>query len=583
MSHLLTCSDLAKSFGPRPLFEGLSLSLREGERVGLIGPNGAGKTTFLRILAGIEDSDSGKLICRRGLRVSYLPQSESFTERRTIGEILFEFTSESLDEATRHGMVGAIINLVELPSEETLVGKLSGGFKKRLAIASRLLEEPELLLLDEPTNHLDLESIEWLESLLKSASFATVVISHDRAFLDSVAERIVEVNRRYPEGFVSVDGNYSRFLLQREEVLERLERERQSLANSVRREVEWLRRQPKARTTKSSARIEQAQGMIDELQARTSRARLGTQAEVDFSSTGRQTKELLVAKKIAKSFQERRVFSGLELSLFKGSKLGIVGRNGSGKSTLLKILSGEIPPDEGSLWVAPKLRIVTFDQQRAALRKELSLRRYLAPEGDSVFFDGRMIHVASYASRYLFSGEQLDTPVGSLSGGEQARLLIAKLILEPADLLLLDEPTNDLDIETVEALEESLQNFPGAVVLISHDRELMRQVATQYLVLAPEGHQFVSSYDQWQALLAKPTLSNKQDGTRPKEKRVNSKELQKVQRAIEKKEQEISVTEQSLAQEIERGGDIVELCRSLGTQKEELERLYERWQEIEVG
>jgi len=579
MAHLLNCTGLAKSFGPRPLFEGLSISIHEGERIGLIGPNGAGKSTFLKILAGIETYDGGNLNKRRDLRISYLPQAEDFDLDLPIETLLYNFTPKGLDDFERHAIALEIKNRVGLP--DGTGRELSGGYRKRLGIATRLVQGPELFLLDEPTNHLDLEGILWLENLLLESPFAYVVISHDRSFLENVTNRTVEISSRYPQGFISIDGNYQVFLEKREQVVEQLERERQSLSNSVRREVEWLRRQPKARTTKSSSRIEQAEGMINELKAQTSRARSIGQADVEFSSTGRETKQLAVAEKISKRFGEKLIVSGLDISLRKGSKLGVVGRNGSGKSTILKMLTGELEPDSGTVWRAPNLRVVTFDQQRLGLKKGVSLKRYLAPDSDSVMFQDRMIHVASYAARYLFKGEQLETQVSELSGGEQARLLIAKLILEPADLLLLDEPTNDLDIETLESLEESLQDFPGALVIISHDRKLMQEVADTFLVIEDGKYNYVSSYEQWQSSLKQ--LGNKKS----QKKNTNSteptryKDLQKLQKSIEKIEGEIEKLEETLAKDVEAGKDIVELCKKISAKRDDLNSHYEKWQEIE--
>lgn len=581
MSHLLSCTALQKSFGARPLFENLTLTIHERERIGLIGPNGAGKSTFLKILAGLEDLDSGQIVTRRKLRIAYLPQTEDFDLTKGVDEILLSHVPESLSEAERYARIGEIVSIVDLPTNNPLASELSGGFRKRLGIATRLLQDPDLLLLDEPTNHLDLEGIIWFEKFLLETTFAFIVISHDRTFLENVTGRTVEVNRRYPEGFISVDGNYAEFLERRDEILQQLERQQQNLSNSVRRETEWLRRQPKARTTKSSARIQQAEEMISQLQTARSRSQISVQSDVDFSSTGRQTKQLIVVEHLTKSFGERRIVKGLDLTLLKGMKLGVVGRNGSGKSTLLKLLAGEIEPDSGKLWRAPDLRVVTFDQQRKGLNQNVSLRRYLAPDSDSVVFQDRLIHVASYAARYLFKGEHLDTPVSKLSGGEQARLLIAKLILQPADVLLLDEPTNDLDIDTLEALEESLDNFPGAVVLITHDRTLLQGVCDLFLVLHKGKAQYVASYDQWQKVIEKQEAETVVAPTQARSNQKDRKEIEKVEKAILKAETAVTKIEHQIAEEAQAGRQTKDLCKDLEVAKKNVQNLYTRWEELE--
>ena len=597
MSHLITCSEITKSFGPRPLFEGISLTIHEGERIGMIGPNGAGKSTFLKILAGVETSDSGTLLLRKGLRVAYLPQSEDFDPSLSVEDVLMSHTSELLSDEERHGQVGVVRNIVGLPSGDTNAQKLSGGWRKRLAIATRLLHDPDLLLLDEPTNHLDLDGILWLEQYIATVSYAVVIISHDRTFLENATTRTIEINRRYPQGFLSVDGNYSQYLVRREEMLQQLRQQEASLANTVRREVEWLRRGPKARTTKASARIQQAEQSIAELSERRSRAREVGTAAVDFSSTGRQTKQLIVCDGVSKSFGERKIVKKLSMPLVKGTKLGIVGPNGEGKSTILKLLIGALAPDEGSIYRAPALRIVTFDQQRDALERAQSLRRYLAPESDTVIFQGNPLHVASYASRFLFKNEQLEAPIASLSGGEQARLLIAKLMLQPADVLLLDEPTNDLDIDTLQVLEENLSTFEGAVVLITHDRLMIEGVCNLFLAVENGETEFYASYAQWQEDRAK-ALNARKRAERNAEKKPQSKdektegalsaeekrELDGIGKAIEKAEKALKRSEAEVA---ELSADttpeqVTAICEKHADALAVVEKLYARWEELEA-
>ena len=374
------------------------------------------------------------------------------------------------------------------------------------------------MLLDEPTNHLDLAGIEWLEELLTSSSFAAVTVSHDRYFLESTSSQIVELNRIFADGLLRVKGNFSRFLEEKQAYLESQNRQQESLRNRVRTEIEWLRRGPKARTTKSKARIDTANAMIGQLAEMNARTAVST-AGIDFDASLRKTKRLVEFKDVACDvpiFQNepegekrsRRLFSGLNFILTAGMKVGLVGPNGSGKTTLLRLLRGEIEPAAGSIRRAEALRLVYFSQMRE-LDESLTLRRALAPEGDGITYQGRQIHVASWAARFLFTSEQLNQPVRNLSGGERARVLIAKLMLEPADVLLLDEPTNDLDIPTLEILEENLLDFPGALVLVTHDRYLLNRVSSTVLGLDGRGHTGrFADYAQWEDWLEEQRRRN---------------------------------------------------------------------------
>ncbi len=335
--------------------------------------------------------------------------------------------------------------------------------------------------------------------LLTSRLSAYVVISHDRAFLDRVANRMLEVAPQYPGGAFSCTGSYATFLEKRAQYLEARAQYRDSLANRVRRELEWLERGPKARTTKAQARIDQAERLAADLAQ--VRAELATsQAGIEMAASGRRTKRLLVAAGVDKNLGGRQLLKGLDLVLQPGQRLGVVGANGSGKSTLLKLMTGELEPDDGVIRRAENLQIVHFDQAREHLDQTLPLRRAFAPDGDTVLYRGREVHVVTWARRFQFRDDQLDQPVSELSGGEQARVHIARLMVRPADLLLLDEPTNDLDIPTLEVLEESLLDFPGALVLVSHDRYLLDRVSTVLIGLDGEGGATpFADVDQWLA------------------------------------------------------------------------------------
>ncbi len=498
MPPILNAQGLTKAFGPKPLFRDISFTVDEGARIGLIGPNGAGKSTLLGMLAGEIDPDAGEIATRKRTRISYVSQISDFTARQTVWSVLeASLARAQVGESEWEGLIRGTLGRAGFEDFAAVAVTLSGGWRKRLAIAEAIVTEPDVLLLDEPTNHLDLEGIEWLEGVLASASFASVTISHDRYFLENAASEIVEINQAYPGGAFRVRGTYARFLEEKEAFLEAQVRRQESLENRVRTEIEWLRRGPKARSTKAKARIDKAHSMIGELAEVTARNRTAS-TSIEFTESGRESKRLATLEDVSCELGGRTLFRDLTFHLTAGTRVGLVGPNGSGKTTLLRLLRGEIEPARGEIRKAPALRIVYFDQNRR-LDESLTLRRALAPDSDSVIYQDRIVHVASWASRFLFTGEQLNQPVANLSGGERARVLIAKLMLEPADLLLLDEPTNDLDIPTLEILEESLLEFRGSLVLVTHDRYLLDRVSTTVLGLDGDGNvgQF-ADYRQWE-------------------------------------------------------------------------------------
>ena len=502
MATLLNGQGLTKSFGAAALFREIGFVVDEGDRIGLIGPNGSGKSTLLGVLAGEIEPDEGEVARRKLTRLSYVAQVSEFPAWVTARDVIHEALKQArVHESEWDGRTAETLGRAGFENFETEANTYSGGWKKRLSIAQALATNPDVLLLDEPTNHLDLAGIEWLEELLATAPFACVVVSHDRYFLENVATEMVELNKQYPDGLLRVHGNYSQFLEKKEEFLESQAKRQESLENRVKREMEWLRRGPKARTTKSKARIDSATELIGELKDMKGRAQVSS-AGIDFSASDRQTKRLVELKDVRYGIGERTLLDGLTFNVTAGMRVGLVGPNGSGKTTLLRLLLGESKPDAGEIKLANMLRIVYFDQTRV-LNEKVTLRRALAPESDSVVYQDRVIHVASWASRFLFTGEQLNQPVERLSGGERARVLIANLMLQPADLLLLDEPTNDLDIPTLEILEESLLEYTGALVLVTHDRYMLDRISNVVLGLDGMGNaeRFAdySQWDQWQA------------------------------------------------------------------------------------
>ncbi len=498
MPPILNAQGLSKAFGATALFRDISFTVSDGDRIGLIGPNGAGKSTLLKVLAAEEDADAGDVAVRKRTRVGYVKQESEFAAGLTVRDVLEAALKRAhISEGEREGRLRETSGRIGFPSLDVEASKLSGGWRKRLAIAEAVVTHPDVLLLDEPTNHLDLAGISWLEGLLNEAAFACVLVSHDRYFLENVATEIVELNRVYADGLLRVKGSYSKFLEGKEAYMEAQTKLQDALKNRVKIEVDWLRRGPKARSTKAKARIDNANDLIGQLKEVNSRVQTVT-AGIDFSATERQTKRLVELEDVSITLGDRKIVEGLNFLITSGMRVGLVGPNGSGKTTLLRLLTGELEASAGTVKKAPLLKIVYFSQMRE-LDEDVTLRRALAPDSDSVVYQGRVVHVASYATKFLFTSEQLNQPVERLSGGERARVLIAKLMLEPADLLLLDEPTNDLDIATLEILEESLLEYTGALVLVTHDRYMLDRVSTVVLGLDGKGgSERFSDYSQWE-------------------------------------------------------------------------------------
>ena len=597
MSLLLSCQTISKAYGSQPLFTGLSFGLSEGDRVGIVGPNGGGKSTLLRIIAGLEEADAGVRSARKLLRLGYVPQDPRFDPGLGVEDVVAAvLQGDALAADERHARVRATLSRARFSDTEQQAATLSGGWGKRLAIACALVRHPDLLLLDEPTNHLDVDGILWLERLLRSDALAYVVVSHDRRFLENVANRIIELDRRHPTGILDTRGTYADFLEKKEELLRSQEKSQDALANRVRGEIEWLRRGPKARTRKSSARIGDAARLQEELAAVASRTATRT-VRLEFNASERKTKRLLVAEGIEKRFGGERGVGPVDLTLSPGMRVGILGPNGSGKTTLLRMIAGEIAPDAGEIAPAEGLRLVYLDQQREQIDPALTLRRALASHGDQVVYRDRPIHVAAWARRFLFPPDQLDMPVARLSGGERARVAIARLMLRPADVLLLDEPTNDLDIPTLDVLEESLLDFPGAVVVVTHDRFLFERVSTVTLALDENGRAEVfADYAQWEeARAGQAEAAEKERPERPAAANPSPPQGRRLgylkQREWEQMEERILAAEEAAlasraaAEDPAIATDADELqrrCAALQAAQDLVEQLYARWAELEA-
>jgi ATP-binding cassette subfamily F protein uup len=599
LALLFSAQELGHTFGARPLFSGVSFTLAEGDRVGLIGPNGAGKSTLLKILGGELAPDQGTVAAKGGLRVGHLAQNPAFPPDATVRDAVRAGLRHQ--DSEHEALVDELMAKLDLASEaagaETPVERLSGGWKKRVALARELVKDPQLLLLDEPTNHLDVDSILWLEKLLASSRFATVTVTHDRLFLQRVARRILELDRRNAGGLLDVDGDYATFVERKAAAMAAQEQREQQLRNTLRRETEWLRRGPPARTTKQEARIQRAHALADEVGELETRNVTRT-AGLDFAASGRKPRRLIEARGISKSYGDRSIFGGIDLFIGPGTRLGLLGPNGCGKSTLLRVLTGQEEPSAGSVVRADGLSYAFFEQNRDSLDPDQRLADAICDEGDYVDFRGTRVHRHGYLERFLFRAEQMIMPVRMLSGGEQSRLLIARLMLRPAQVLVLDEPTNDLDLPTLSVLEEALQSFNGAVLLVTHDRYFLDQVATQILAFhtKPGEEGQVSAFaglNQWEAWRPSQTAPRAQkardatpDGA-PAKKKLSYKD-QRDWDTIEARITAADAKVAALEAECERpevavdGARLIELHAEIAAARAEVDALYGRWAELEA-
>ena len=520
---LLTLLDAQLAFGHVPLLDHADFALETGERVGLIGRNGAGKSSLLRILGGLESADDGQLQAQQSLRVAFVAQEPELADDATVFDAVAQSLAplralmdtyaagqgdldalqeriEAQDGWTWRRRVDETLQRLRLPAEGT-IGTLSGGTRKRVALAQALVMRPDVLLLDEPTNHLDLDAIRWLEDLLLDFKGAVVAISHDRAFLDRVATRIVELDRGK---LLSYPGNFSRYQQLKQEQLAQEATINARADKLLAQEEVWVRKGVEARRTRAQGRINRLQALRAARLARrdaVGRVRL----DVDAGVAGYQGKLVAELDNVSLAFGDKRVVEQLSTTVLRGDKIGLIGPNGAGKTTLLKLILGDIEPDSGRIQRGANLQVAYFDQMRAALDPDATLEDFISPGSEWIEIGAKRQHVKSYLGDFLFSPARAASPVRSLSGGERNRLLLARLFARPANVLVLDEPTNDLDIDTLELLEELLQGYEGTVFLVSHDRTFLDNVVTSTLAWDGPGHwrEYEGGVQDWLAQSAR--------------------------------------------------------------------------------
>lgn len=612
---IFSANGLVVRYGVQTVLDSAVLALHEGERAGLLGRNGCGKSTFLRIAAGELEPDGGEVTRQRGALTGWLPQEFGLDDSATVEENILNGAShirafleeydrvppesarsaELLDEISRHdgwnldSRLRSLVTNLHAPALDRLAGGLSGGEKRRVALCRALIGQPDLLILDEPTNHLDTRSVEWLEDFLRSYKGTCLFVTHDRFFLDRVATRIVELKAGK---FFSCSGNYSQFLAikaEREAGEESSERRRQKFLS---RELEWVRKGPSARRTKSVDRI----ARYHEMAAQEGPAR-EEDMDMIIPPPPKLGNRIVEIKNVGVRLGDRTLFDHLDLNMPEASRIGIVGRNGVGKSSLLKVIMGELEPTWGEVLIGNRTIINYVDQNREVLNSEDTVMTAIAGKSDWVVLGDQKLHVRSYLRRFMFTDEAINSKVGLLSGGERSRLTLAKILLRGGNLLILDEPTNDLDLSTLQILEEGLATFEGCALVVSHDRWFLNRVCTHILAFEEGGRIEFSpgDYDYYlekkaQALAAtkaQPIAAPKLEAPKPKAKRLGYKEqreLETIEDTIHAAEAEVAETEALLADPVffaTRFKEFPAMEAKLQAAQARVASLYERWQELE--
>jgi ATP-binding cassette subfamily F protein uup len=493
LATLITLTDIQLAYGHHPLLDHADFAIQAGERIGLIGRNGAGKSSLLRLLDGRTQPDDGDIARSSGLRVATVEQEPELDENATVFDVVCNVEGDH-EDWQRPSRVRSVLEKLGLPADVQIAG-LSGGTRKRVALARALVDEPDLLLLDEPTNHLDFEGIAWLEDMLRTWKGAAVIITHDRRFLDAVATRIVELDRGR---LLSFPGNFSQWQERKAQWLESERLEQARFDKLLAQEEVWIRKGVEARRTRNEGRVRRLERLRVERAERRERVGDVSLALAEGQRSGKLVAEL---DHVNKAFGDKIVVDDYSTTILRGDRIGIIGPNGAGKTTLLKLILGEMQPDSGTTRLGTNVAVAYFDQMRAQLDENATLVDIISPGSEWVEIGGARKHVMSYLGDFLFSPARAGSPVRSLSGGERARLLLARLFARPANVLVLDEPTNDLDIETLELLEELLQEYQGTVLLVSHDRAFLNNVVTQTIAYEGNGRwrDYVGGYDEWVA------------------------------------------------------------------------------------
>ncbi|CCN05651.1 ABC transporter, ATP-binding protein [Bordetella bronchiseptica E014] len=594
LASLITLTDVQLAYGHHPLLDHADFAIQEGERIGLIGRNGAGKSSLLRLLDGRTQPDDGDIARSSGLRVATVEQEPELDETGTVFDVVCDAHAHP-EDWQRPARVRAALERLGLPAEAA-IASLSGGMRKRVALARALVDEPDLLLLDEPTNHLDFDGIAWLEAMLRNWKGAAVIITHDRRFLDAVATRIVELDRGR---LLSFPGNFSQWQERKAQWLEAERLEQARFDKLLAQEEVWIRKGIEARRTRNEGRVRRLEQLRVERAERRERVGNVSLALAQGQRSGKLVAEL---QDVSKAFGDKIVVRDYSTTILRGDRIGIVGPNGAGKTTLLKLLLGELPPDSGTVRQGSNVSVAYFDQMRAQLDENATLVDIISPGSEWVEIGGARKHVMSYLGDFLFSPARAGSPVSSLSGGERARLLLARLFARPANVLVLDEPTNDLDIETLELLEELLQEYAGTVLLVSHDRAFLNNVVTQTIAAEGDGRwrDYVGGYDEWQAQrpaqaatpkAEKPAETAKPPAARPKPvraARLSAWDLRELEAlpdaiaAVEARQAELSgkLADGSLYRDAP--DEVERINAELATLESELEEKFARWELLEA-
>ncbi|MDO5415060.1 MAG: ABC-F family ATP-binding cassette domain-containing protein [Bacillota bacterium] len=581
---LITCENLKKSYTEKPLIDGLSITINDTDKIGLVGVNGTGKSTLLKIIAGVVEHEAGNIIRSRELKTAYLPQDPDYDGDLTVMEQAMEYLRESGSDAEEH-RCRAMLNKLGFDSYEQKMGELSGGQRKRVAMAAVLTQESNLLILDEPTNHMDSDIIEWLEDFLKSYRGALFMITHDRYFLDRVTNRIVEI-----EGgkLYSYDGNYDYYLeakAAREDMMYAAERKRLAI---YKKELAWIRRGARARTTKAKGRIQR----FEELEA--------AKLVVDDSAleintvTSRLGRKIIELDSVSKAYGEKQLIKDFSYMILRNDRIGIIGPNGCGKSTLLKMIIGEIEADAGTIEKGDTVKIGYFSQENEALDEDKRIIKFVEEIASSIKVKDGTLSASQMLERFLFPAYMHSIKVGALSGGEKRRLYLLSILMQAPNVLIFDEPTNDLDIDTLTVLEDYLDDFPGAVIIVSHDRYFLDRLAVRTFAFEEDGYigHYIGGYTDWyeqhrekekqkEAAVKKETAER-----RPKQKKLKfsykeAKEYETIEETIAELEEKLAALEEEMNS---CGADFGRLSK-LSKEKEQLDQQLlekmDRWEYLE--